>query len=42
MLKRNLKQLNNYEKMIKSYGLELYDRDMDEILFAFINDGDFE
>lgn len=32
----------DYEKMLESYGIELYDRDMDEVLFAFINDGDFE
>lgn len=30
----------DYEKMLESYGIELYDRDMDEVLFAFINDGD--
>lgn len=32
----------DYEKMLESYGIELYNRDMDEVLFAFINDGDFE
>lgn len=29
-----------YETTLASYGLELCDRDMDEELFAFINDGD--
>ena len=29
-----------YENMILDYGLSLYERDMDEELFAFINDGE--
>jgi len=30
----------NYVKMLLGFGLVLYDRTMDEKLFAFINDGD--
>jgi hypothetical protein len=42
-VQENIQALDEeYEEMLHGYGINLYDRNMDEQLFSFINDGIIE